>query len=137
MTATIKGQYKGNLRNEITHVKSKSTILIDAPVDNHGKGEAFSPTDLVCGALGACMMTLMGVTAQSHDIDIDGTTYEIKKTMASDPRRIGQIDLVFTFPNREYTQKQQTMLWKAAETCPVAKSIHPDIIVNITMNFPF
>lgn len=135
MTANIKGTYKGELHNEMTHLQSKNTILTDAPTDNHGQGEAFSPTDLVCGALAACMMTIMGVTAQAHDFNIDGTIYEVKKTMATDPRRIGQIDIVFNFPARAYTQKQQTMLWKAAETCPVAKSLHPDIIVNIGMNF--
>lgn len=137
MTATIKGTYKGELRNELTHLQSKNTLLTDAPTDNHGKGESFSPTDLVCGALAACMMTIMGVTAQAHDFNIDGTGYEVKKTMAADPRRIGQIDIVFNFPPHDYTQKQQTMLWKAAETCPVAKSLHPDIIVNISMNFQF
>lgn len=137
MTATIKGTYKGELRNELTHLQSKNTLLTDAPTDNHGKGESFSPTDLVCGALAACMITIMGVTAQAHDFNIDGTGYEVKKTMAADPRRIGQIDIVFNFPPRDYTQKQQTMLWKAAETCPVAKSLHPDIIVNISMNFQF
>lgn len=137
MTATIKGTYKEELRNELTHLQSKNTLLTDAPTDNHGKGESFSPTDLVCGALAACMMTIMGVTAQAHNFNIDGTGYEVKKTMAADPRRIGQIDIVFNFPPRDYTQKQQTMLWKAAETCPVAKSLHPDIIVNISMNFQF
>jgi Predicted redox protein, regulator of disulfide bond formation len=137
MATTIKGKYQGGLRNELTHVQSKNTIITDAPTDNKGKGEAFSPTDLVCGALAACMMTIMGITACEHGFDIDGTTYEVKKTMASDPRRIGQIDLVFNFPSREYTTKQQTMLWNAADTCPVAKSLHHDIIINISMNFQF
>ncbi len=133
--ATIKGTYKGHLRNEMTHVQSGNTILTDAPTDNHGKGEAFSPTDLVCGALAACMMTIMGVSAQGHKFNIDGTSYEVKKTMLSDPRRIGQIDIVFNFPAQEYTDRQKKLLWAAAESCPVAKSIHPDLIVNITMNF--
>ncbi len=137
MSATIKGIYKGNLRNEMTPVQSGNTILTDAPTDNHGKGEAFSPTDLACGALAACMMTIMGISAQGHDFNIDGTTYEVKKTMSADPRRIGQIDLVFNFPPRDYTQAQQRLLWAAAESCPVGRSLHPDIIVNITMNFQF
>ena len=81
----IKGEYKGVLRNEMTHLKSQNTIMTDAPTDNHGKGEAFSPTDLVCGALGACMMTIMGITAQTHGFSVDGTKYEIQKTMAADP----------------------------------------------------
>jgi len=133
--ATIKGTYKGNLRNEMTHVQSGNTILTDAPTDNHGKGEAFSPTDLACAALAGCMMTIMGISAQGHKFDIDGTTYEVKKTMAADPRRIGQIDLVFNFPAKEYTERQKSLLWAAAESCPVGRSLHPDVIVNITMNF--
>jgi len=131
----IKGQYKGSLRNEMTHLKSNNTIMTDAPTDNHGKGEAFSPTDLVCGALGACMMTIMGITAQTHDFNVDGTTYEIKKTMAADPRRIGQIDIVFNFPPNGYTPKQQAMLKSAADTCPVAKTLGAEVVVNLTLNF--
>ena len=131
----IKGQYKGVLRNEMTHLKSQNTIMTDAPTDNHGKGEAFSPTDLVCGALAACMMTIMGITAQAHDFDIDGATYEIKKTMAANPRRIGQIDIAFTFPRHDYTEKQREMLKNAADTCPVAQTLSKEVVVNITMNF--
>ncbi len=112
--STIKGTYKGNLRNEMTHLQSGNTIITDAPTDNHGKGEAFSPTDLACAALAGCMMTIMGITAQSKGFNIDGATYEIQKTMAADPRRIGQ---------------------RAADTCPVGKSLHPDVKVNLTMNF--
>ena len=133
--ATIKGTYKGNLRNEMTHVQSGNTIFTDAPTDNHGKGEAFSPTDLACAALAGCMMTIMGISAQGHKFDIDGTTYTVKKTMNADPRRIGQIDIVFNFPTKEYTERQKTLLWAAAESCPVGHSLHPDVIVNITMNF--
>ncbi len=131
----IKGQYKGCLRNEMTHLKSQNTIMTDAPTDNHGKGEAFSPTDLVCGALAACMMTIMGITAQTHEFDIEGATYEVKKTMATDPRRVGQIDIVFNFPHHDYTDKQKTMLKAAADTCPVAKTLSSEVVVNITMNF--
>lgn len=131
----IKGEYKGCLRNEMTHLKSNNTIMTDAPTDNHGKGEAFSPTDLVCGALAACMMTIMGITAQTHEFDIDGVTYEVKKTMAADPRRVGQIDIVFNFPRHDYTPKQQAMLKSAADTCPVAKTLSTEVVVNITMNF--
>lgn len=131
----IKGEYKGGLRNELTHLKSNNTIMTDAPTDNHGKGEAFSPTDLVCGALGACMMTIMGITAEAHGFNVDGTTYEIQKTMVADPRRIGQIDIVINFPHHEYTDKQKAMLKSAADTCPVAKTLGSEVIVNVTMNF--
>lgn len=133
--ATIKGTYKGNLRNEMTHEQSGATIYTDAPTDNHGKGESFSPTDLACSALAACMMTIMGISAQSHGFDIDGTTFEVQKTMSSDPRRIGQIDVTFIFPKNGYTPQQQTMLRKAAETCPVGKSLHPDVKINLEMKF--
>lgn len=136
-SVSIKGKYLGNLRNEMTHLQSKNTIITDAPTDNQGKGEAFSPTDLVCGALAACMMTIMGIAAREHGFCIDGATYEVKKTMATDPRRIGQIDIVFDFPPMEYTQKQQTLLWKAADTCPVGKTLSEEVIVNIRMNFQF
>ena len=119
----------------MTHVQSGNTILTDAPTDNHGKGEAFSPTDLACAALAGCMMTIMGISAQGHKFDIDGTTYTVKKTMNTDPRRIGQIDIVFNFPAKEYSEKQKALLWAAAESCPVGRSLHPDVIVNITMNF--
>jgi len=133
--ATIQGIYKGNLRNEMTHLQSGNTIITDAPTDNHGKGEGFSPTDLACGALAACMMTIMGISAQTHGFNIDGTTYEVQKTMSSDPRRIGQIDLVFTFPKNGYTPQQQTMLRKSAETCPVGRSLHPDVKINLELKF--
>ena len=133
--ATIKGTYKGNLRNEMTHLQSGNTIITDAPTDNHGKGEAFSPTDLACAALAGCMMTIMGITAQTKGFNIDGATYEITKTMASDPRRIGQIDIVITFPKNDYTEAQKAMLKRAADTCPVGKSLHPDVKVNLEMRF--
>jgi uncharacterized OsmC-like protein len=81
------------------------------------------------------MMTIMGISAQGHKFDIDGTTYTVKKTMNADPRRIGQIDIVFNFPAKEYDEKQKALLWAAAESCPVGRSLHPDVIVNITMNF--
>ena len=130
--ATIKGTYKGNLRNEMTHVQSGNTILTDAPTDNHGKGEAFSPTDLACAALAGCMMTIMGISAQGHKFDIDGTTYTVKKTMNADPRRIGQIDIVFNFPPRNtqrskkhcYGPQPRVALW-AARCIPMSSSTSP------------
>ncbi|MGN0033631.1 MAG: OsmC family protein [Candidatus Limimorpha sp.] len=132
---TIKGIYKGNLHNEITHLQSGNCIQTDAPTDNHGMGAAFSPTDLVCASLAACMMTIMGINAQNQQINIDGTTYEVSKTMSANPRRIGQIDIVFTFPPMQYSDKQKVILRKAAESCPVGKSLHPDVKINMIMNF--
>lgn len=133
--ATITGTYKGNLRNEMTHLQSGNTIVTDAPTDNHGMGAAFSPTDLTCAALAACMMTIMGINAQNQQINIDGTTYEVNKTMSADPRRIGQIDIIFSFPPIQYTEKQKVILRKAAESCPVGKSLHPDVKINLNLKF--
>ncbi len=124
--------YKGGLRTVCTHIKSKEEIITDAPTDNNGKGEAFSPTDLLATSLSACAMTIMGIAANNHEIDIEGTKAEVLKHMASDPRRVSQVDVAFHMPNRTYTNKEKTILEKAALTCPVAKSLHPDIIQNLT-----
>ena len=123
--------YKGDLRAMATHLRSGQVIFTDAPVDNNGKGEAFSPTDLTAASLGLCMVTIMGIAAQNHGIDINNTKIEITKHMVSDPRRIGAIDVVFTMPDIIYTEKEKKILEKAALTCPVAKSLHPDIHQNV------
>lgn len=124
-TAEIK--YLGDLRTEATHLASGKTFITDAPVDNHGRGEAFSPTDTVTAALGSCMLTLMGIAANTHGIDMSGTKIEVKKHMASDPRRIIKIDVVITFTGKNYTDKQKAILEHTAITCPVAKSLNPEI----------
>ncbi len=126
--ATVKAKYLGELRVESTHVKSGATIITDAPPDNHGKGEAFSPTDLGATALAACAMTLMGIYAQSHGIDIAGTEIEVTKVMAADPRRISEIEVVYTMPDRAYSEKEKISLERAAKTCPMHYSLHPDIV---------
>jgi putative redox protein len=132
---TIKSRYIGSLRTEAEHLKSGNRIITDAPVDNNGKGEAFSPTDLVCAALGSCMMTIMGMVAEREGIDLTGTEWEITKTMAASPRRIAQIDVTFIFPKLDITEKQIKILKNAAETCPVAYSLDPAIKQNIVFNF--
>lgn len=128
-TASIK--YIGNLRTEAIHLKSGQQIITDAPTDNQGKGEAFSPTDLVCTALGACILTTMGIAGNTHGIDIVGATADITKHMAPHPRRIVKIDVVITFPPSTYSQKDKTILERTAHTCPVAVSLHPDIEQNV------
>ncbi len=133
--ATIETTYLGELRTEATHVQSCIKIITDAPVDNHGKGEAFSPTDLLSASLGSCMLTLMGIASREHTINIDGTSCSITKIMASEPRRVSEIQVTFNFPKGDYTDKQKVILERAALTCPVAKSLHPDLIQNITFNF--
>jgi putative redox protein len=124
---TAKIKYLGDLRTEATHVSSGKTFITDAPLDNHGKGEAFSPSDTVSAALGSCMLTLMGIAGNTHGIDISGTEMDIKKHMASDPRRIIKIDVIITFHNKNYTDKEKAILERAARTCPVAMSLNPEI----------
>lgn len=125
--ATIKEKYLGDLRVECVHEKSGATIVTDAPVDNHGKGEAFSPTDLCCASLGACAMTIIGIYGQQHNVDVTGTTLEITKTMAADPRRIGKVEIVFNMPDKDYTDKQKLLIERAANTCPVHLSLGENV----------
>ncbi|MBA2612860.1 MAG: OsmC family protein [Bacteroidetes bacterium] len=126
--ATSLVKYVGQLRTEATHLQSGTVINTDAPKDNHGKGEAFSPTDLVATALASCMISIMGIVAMKEGFtSIDGTTGEVVKVMYPDPRRIGEIHIKITFPKNNFTDKEKSMYEHAANTCPVAKSIHPDI----------
>lgn len=119
--------YQGNLRTKAVHLASNSTIITDAPTDNHGKGEAFSPTDLTATSLATCMITIMGLSAQSRGWDLVGTRAEILKVMASDPRRISRIEIDLHMPDGDFSADDKKILEKAARTCPVALSLHPDI----------
>ena len=124
--------YEGGLRSTCTHLQSGSSIETDAPTDNQGKGERFSPSDLLATSLGSCMLTIMGIKARDMDISLDGTEVSIKKFMKSEPRRVSGIDVSFSFPSSlKLDEKEKTILERAALTCPVAKSIHPDIEVKI------
>ena len=134
MTSTV--IYEGELRTVARHSASGTLIETDAPVDNHGKGERFSPTDLVATALGTCMLTIMGMKARDLDLDLTGTRIEIQKTMKADPRRISGISLTFYLPSGLYlSEKNKIILQRAAETCPVMYSIHPDIEVQLNFNW--
>ena len=134
MTSTV--VYEGNLRTVCTPLKSGKTIETDAPVDNNGKGERFSPTDLVATARGTCMLTMMGMRAEEMEVDLKGVKIEVEKIMKTDPRRIGGINLTFHFPESlVLTTRQQNILQKAADTCPVKYSIHPDITLNVNYNW--
>ncbi|MCW3126167.1 MAG: OsmC-like protein [Bacteroidetes bacterium] len=126
MTAQI--VYEGQLRTHCTHIQSGTEILTDAPSDNHGKGEAFSPTDLVATALASCMVTTMGIKAMQMRISIDGTRAEVKKIMASDPRRIAEINVDIYMPVGDYSDKDKKIMENTALTCPVAISLHPDLV---------
>ena len=125
--ATSKVTYVGNLRTEAEHLRSGTQIITDAPVDNQGKGEAFSPTDLTATALAACMVTIMGIRARDKGIAIEGVETSITKTMASNPRRISKIEVTLKMPKGDYSSSDKKVLEAAATTCPVAMSLHPDI----------
>ncbi len=131
---TSKVTYLGELRTECEHLQSGSKIITDAPLDNQGKGEAFSPTDTVATALASCMFTIIGIKARDHELNVKGATAEVTKTMAADPRRISEIRIVFDFPT-SYDEKSRKILERAAQTCPVLYSIHPDIDLDIQFNY--
>lgn len=131
---TSKVIYLGDLRAESTHVKSNNTFLTDAPLDNNGKGEAFSPTDTVATGLASCMLTVMGIKARNMNVDMSGTTAEVTKTMASEPRRISKIEIVIDFPFST-NDKTKKILEHTAKTCPVHYSLHPDIEKDVTFNW--
>ena len=133
---TSKVIYKENLRTEMVHLKSGSVRETDAPTDNNGKGERFSPTDLVATALASCMLTIMGIKARDLNLKLDGTEASVTKIMGTEPRRITGIDLTIQFAKSiEADEKQKIILERTALTCPVQFSIHPDIKCNIQFNW--
>lgn len=127
--ATISGKYLGNLCSEFTHNPSGVKINVD------GNGNGFSPIDLTAASLGACMMAMMGYTAQSKDINLDGMSIEVDKVMADAPRRIGEFNIIVNF-TQTYTEKEKIVLQKAAETCPVKKTLSSECVINVIMKFP-
>ncbi len=132
--ATSKVTYLGELRTSSIHINSGSEIISDAPVDNNGKGEAFSPTDTVANALASCMFTVMGIKAREMDVDFSGSTAEVTKVMAAEPRRISEIHITFNM-NLEADEKTKTILERTGMTCPVHYSLHPDIKKEIVFNW--
>ncbi len=134
MTAQI--IYQGDLRTSATHLQSGTAINTDAPTDNQGKGECFSPTDLVVTALATCMITTMGIKARTMDIQLDGTKADVTKIMASDPRRISEIVVHLFFPpSLHLDEKQKEILERTARTCPVERSLHPDVKLDLQFNW--
>ena len=127
--------YKGSLRTEAIHVQSGNTIITDAPIDNYGKGEAFSPTDLVATALASCMLTIMGIVANRNHLKINGTTAEIEKIMGADPRRINDIKIYIRF-NENFDKKTKRKLENAALTCPVSNSLNENLDESIKFIYP-
>jgi uncharacterized OsmC-like protein len=132
---TAKTKYLGDLRTEIIHLRSGSVITTDAPIDNQGKGENFSPTDMVASALGSCIFTIMGIAAREHSFSIDGSTCKITKIMNDSPRKIGEIKIEFDFTGNKYTEKQKKILEYCVKTCPVALSLNDLVVQNVTLNF--
>jgi putative redox protein len=133
--ATSKVIYTSNLRTEATHILSGDKVITDAPPDNKGRGEAFSPTDMVATSLATCMMTIMGIAANERGFSIDGMTASVTKIMYSDPRRIGEIHISLTFPPNNYSDKEKKIIERAAYTCPVSQSLHPDLKQEISFLF--
>ncbi len=132
--STAKVTYLGNLRTENEHLKSGMKYITDAPTDNNGKGQAFSPTDTVATGLANCMITVMGIKAREMGVNMDGTTAEVTKTMAANPRRISKIEVVLHFPSG-IDQRSQKILENTGRTCPVMQSLHPDVEKDIVFNW--
>tara|TARA_B100000575_G_C23139658_1_gene662904 strand:- start:3927 stop:4331 length:405 start_codon:yes stop_codon:yes gene_type:complete len=133
MTSIV--NYIGDLRTSAIHIASDKNIITDAPIDNQGKGEAFSPTDTVATALASCLLTVMGIKARDLNIDISKTTAEVGKIMASNPRRISEIQITVNF-TKSYDKRIKKILEKTALVCPVSNSLHPDLKQNILFNWP-
>jgi putative redox protein len=133
--ATAETIYLGDLRTEATHVFSGSKLITDAPPDNQGKGEYFSPTDLVATALGSCMVTIMGIASRTHDFNIDGAKMTITKIMTQEPpRKIAEIVIDLTFPT-DYPEKVKKIIEYTAKNCPVALSLHPDVKQTVRLHY--
>ena len=132
---TVETIYLGELRTLAKHIQSGTEIITDAPLDNQGKGEAFSPSDLLAASLGSCMLTIMGIAARTHQFSIDKTRVEITKVMIANPRRVAEVHVHFTMPELAYSAEQKKIIRIAATTCPVALSIHPDIKQKVDFVF--
>lgn len=132
---TVRTIYLGELRTENTHIQSGNKVITDAPCDNQGRGEYFSPTDLLATSLGSCIMTIMGIKARDNGIDIAGTEVAVTKIMASDPRRVGEVVVEFYFPPRNFSDAEKKLIESVAGTSPVPLSLHPDLKQTIRFNW--
>ncbi len=130
--ATVKTKYLGDLRTESVHLQSGNKLITDAPLDNNGKGEAFSPTDLCATAFGCCVLTIMGMAAKVHGFTIDGAEVSTTKVMGTDPRRIVELISEFTLPHNNYSPKEKKIIELTAKECPVFNSLHPDMKKTVT-----
>jgi len=132
---TILTKYTSDLHTQARHLYSGSEIMTDAPLDNNGKAEFFSPTDLVAAALASCMLTVMGILGKREGFSVDGTEARIVKNMGNDPRRIAEVIIELDFPANNYSDKEKAYIEVAARTCPVAKSLHPDLKQTIIFHY--
>jgi putative redox protein len=132
---TIKTIYLSELRTENEHLQSGNKVITDAPVDNRGKGEYFSPTDLLATALGSCIMTIMGIKARDNHINLNGTEVNVTKIMANDPRRVAEVIVEFNFPKKDYSEAEKKLVESVAGISPVPLSLHPDLIQTIKFNW--
>lgn len=135
MAITSELEYIGDLQLRATHSKSGQSFITDAPVDNNGKGSAFSPTDLMATSLGLCMITIMGIAANTHGFNIDGTKARVTKIMASDPRRVSEVIVELDFLANNYTDKVKKIIRQCAKTCPVSQSLSADLKQTVIFNF--
>ena len=135
MSHSIENKYVGELRTESTHLKSSNVIITDAPTDNNGKGNAFSPTDLVASALCSCMTTVMGICANKNQFDLPSSTAHITKVMSSHPRRISKIIIEINFDKNNLSEQNIEKLIAVAEGCPVAQSLSSDLVQEVKFNF--
>lgn len=133
--ATVQTKYLGGLRTESVHLQSGSKLITDAPTDNHGRGEAFSPTDLLATAYGACVLTIIGIAAQTHGFNIDGAEVHTTKVMGTDPRRIVELITEIILPHNNYSAKERKIIELAAKECPVYNSLHPDMKKTVTFKY--
>jgi uncharacterized OsmC-like protein len=132
---TVRTTYLGNLRTEAIHLQSGAKIITDAPTDNHGNGEAFSPTDLFAASYASCALTIIGIATQTHGFDIDGTVVKTTKVMGEKPRRIVELIVEFHFPHNDYSEKDRKVIEGAVKACPVANSLPPELKITRTLLF--
>lgn len=132
---TVKSTYRGELRTQCVHLQSGNSLITDAPCDNQGRGEAFSPTDLLATSLGSCIMTIMGIRARELGVDLTGTEISVTKIMAANPRRVAAVELAFEFPPLAISDEQRQAIESVARTSPVPLSLHPDLRQEITFNW--
>jgi uncharacterized OsmC-like protein len=133
--ATVKTTYLGNLRTEAEHLQSGAKIFTDAPTDNHGRGEAFSPTDLFAASYASCALTIIGISTQTHGFNIDGTVVKTTKVMGENPRHIAELIVEFTFPHNNYSEKERKIIEGAIKGCPVANSLPKEMKISRTINY--